>query len=476
MILKGSQRASGADLATHLMNAFDNDHVEIAEISGAVADDLHGAFAEFAAIATGTRAREYLYSLSINPPAPLTRDQYDLAIVSIEQRLGLSGQPRAVVFHVKDGREHCHVVWSRIDAEKMRAVHLSHDHRKLCDLACELAGRFGLDLPPGLRAWQAKERQQKERLEPTVAENVQAAETGMTPAQRETDITAAYQASDTAEAFRSALAEKSYVLARGDRRGLVVVDRAGHVHRLTRYVKGHKAKAIKARLAALDAATLPDVTAARVRQTAEHEAAATDQSADRAAQEARHALAQLQAARRLPLTCAEQDMLVCHAAERLALQAAQQTERQKLLVRTAAAVMRMIRRLPAMRSILWPLTRNPKLNPAKRHALELRALRQRHARERAAAEREKRSMEAVEARERRSFERTLRRQRTESAATYRRMRTRICIGCSITWRPCAGIWKPEVRCRTFSIAGLERRRISRGYSRRHVRRKSANTT
>ena len=64
MILKGSQRAGGSDLATHLMNSFDNELVEIAELYGTVAGDLHGAFAEMEAVAAGTRAENYLYSLS----------------------------------------------------------------------------------------------------------------------------------------------------------------------------------------------------------------------------------------------------------------------------------------------------------------------------------------------------------------------------------------------------------------------------
>lgn len=153
MILKGSQRANGGDLAVHLMNEFDNERIELAQVRGSVADDLYGAFAEFEAIAAGTKAQKPLYSLSINPPRPLTREQYAQAIERIEERLGLKNQPRAVVFHVKadkDGvsREHCHVVWSRIDAAKMQAIHMAHDHRKLCDLACELANKFGLELPP----------------------------------------------------------------------------------------------------------------------------------------------------------------------------------------------------------------------------------------------------------------------------------------------------------------------------------------
>ena len=46
MILKGNQRAGACDLATHLLNAADNEHIEIAQITGAIADDLHGAFSE----------------------------------------------------------------------------------------------------------------------------------------------------------------------------------------------------------------------------------------------------------------------------------------------------------------------------------------------------------------------------------------------------------------------------------------------
>lgn len=175
MILKGSQRGNGADLAIHLMNGFDNESIEVAEVYGTVADDLLGAFAEFEAVSRGTKAREYLYSLSISPPSKLTREQYFEAIVAIENRLGLAGQPRAVVFHVKPdergiSREHCHVVWSRIDIENMRAIHMAHDRRRLMDLACELARKYGLHLPPGLKAWEAKQKFEKEKLEPTLAE------------------------------------------------------------------------------------------------------------------------------------------------------------------------------------------------------------------------------------------------------------------------------------------------------------------
>ena len=283
MILKGSQRANGSDLATHLMNEFDNEYAALAELRGTVAEDLHGAFAEFEAVALGTRMTQPLYSLSINPPSKLTRDQYMAAIDTIEQRLGLAGQPRAVVFHVKDGREHAHVVWSRTNVETMRGVHMSHDRRRLCDLACDLAERYGLSLPPGLEAWKAKQAQDRQKIEPTLAEKAQAETTGLTPEQRRADITAAYKAADNAAAFRQALEDKGYILARGDRRGFVVVDGHGDVHSLSRYVDGASTKDIRAKLKDLAADDLPSVDAAK-EQAARRAQAAADRAAETLAQ------------------------------------------------------------------------------------------------------------------------------------------------------------------------------------------------
>ena len=269
MILKGSQRANGADLATHLMQAIDNETVEIAEVSGTVATDLHGFMAEIEAVAAGTKAQNSFYSLSINPSAPLTRDQYFDAIAEIADRLGLSGQPRAIVFHVKPdkngiAREHAHVVWSKIDAENMKAVHMAYDHSKLCDLSCELAPKFDQNLPPGLKAWEARRRTKKDYLEATMAENALAKETGITPQQRQAEITAAYSQSDTGTAFQRALVDAGYILAQGDKRRYVVVDRFGKVHSLSRHIKGHSAKEIKFKLqAALAFGNLPTVDRAK---------------------------------------------------------------------------------------------------------------------------------------------------------------------------------------------------------------------
>src|SRR5690606_33512002 len=71
------------------------------------------------------------------------------AIDAIEHKLGLSGQPRAIVFHEKDGRRHAHAVWSRIDAEQMKAINLPHYKLKLRDVSKQLFLEHGWQLPRG---------------------------------------------------------------------------------------------------------------------------------------------------------------------------------------------------------------------------------------------------------------------------------------------------------------------------------------
>jgi hypothetical protein len=416
MILKGSQRANGADLAIHLMNGFDNESVEIAQVSGAVAGDLLGAFAEFEAVAAGTKAKEYLYSLSINPPSPLTREQYHEAIEAIGNRLGLSDQPRAVVFHVKDGREHCHVVWSRIDVDNMKAIHMAHDRRKLMDMACDLARKFDLELPPGLKAWEEKCKFDKDALDPTLGEKAQEEATGISPEQRREEITACYEQADNAQGFINALEQKGYVLARGDRRGFVVVDEFGSPHSLTRYVKGHKAAAIKARLADITPDHLPSVDQAkelqRQRKRAQDEKEGEKQGghAEKRRRKADQALAEKHAQRRADLLKAEQVLLTCQQAETLALHAAQLTESKGILFRVRSAVAELVGRTPGLRSVLGHIQKMTHLDPKERQELERMAVARRHGREKKDFERRKRLASRLETREEQSLEKALRRE------------------------------------------------------------------
>lgn len=147
MILKGNQRGNGRELANHLMHGKENEHVELHDLRGFAAEDLHGAMQEAEAIAKRTRCKNHLFSLSLNPPQDeqVSVERFESAISRIEGEFGLEGQPRAIVFHEKEGRRHCHAVWSRIDGDQMKAIKLDFYKRTLNGIARDLCERSGLD-------------------------------------------------------------------------------------------------------------------------------------------------------------------------------------------------------------------------------------------------------------------------------------------------------------------------------------------
>lgn len=244
MILKGSQRSGARQLSEHLLNERDNDHVSLCELRGFVADTLHGALAESHAISKATRCKQFLFSLSLNPPrqAEPTEAMLLRAADEAEKRLGLAGQPRAVVIHEKEGRRHAHVVWSRIDAESLKAINLPYFKRKLSGLSRELYLEHGWKLPDGLRRdggrsplnFSLEEWQQAKRLR-------------LDPQEIKQTFLDAWERSDGIKAFSAALAERGYFLARGDRRGFVALDVHGEVHAVARWCNV-RTKDVKAKL------------------------------------------------------------------------------------------------------------------------------------------------------------------------------------------------------------------------------------
>ncbi|HEV2817036.1 MAG TPA: relaxase [Allosphingosinicella sp.] len=256
MILKGSQRAGASELAAHLLNERDNEHICVHELRGFAADDLHGALTEAQAVSKGTKCKQYMFSLSLNPPkgAVVGEAEFVRAADRAERTLGLEGQARAVVFHEKEGRRHAHAVWSRIDAATMRAVNLPHFKRKLASLSRELFLEHDWTLPDGLRVGGGKSP-----LNFTLAEWQQAKRLGRDPREIKTVFQEAWARSDSLKALGNALAERGYFLARGDRRGLVAVDVEGEVYALAKWC-GVKVREARAKLGE---AALPSMDAVR---------------------------------------------------------------------------------------------------------------------------------------------------------------------------------------------------------------------
>lgn len=257
MILKASQRGGGRQLALHLMNAKENEHVHVHELRGFTADDLEGAFKEAYAVSRATKAKQFLFSLSLNPPPNerVSADAFESAVDAVEKKLGLEGQPRAIVFHEKDGRRHAHAVWSRIDCENMRAINLPFFKTKLRDVGRELFLEHGWQMPRGFI-----NSRERDPASYTLAEWQQAKRGGHDPKALKAMFRELWASSDSAKAFAAALRSRGYTLARGDRRGFVAVDYRGEVYAVARYT-GQKTKDVKKRLG--DDKALPSVEDAK---------------------------------------------------------------------------------------------------------------------------------------------------------------------------------------------------------------------
>lgn len=253
MISVGSQRAAPGQLAAHLLNDRDNDHVTVEEIRGFVANDLHGAFHEAHAVSKGTRCRQFLFTCSLNPPKGANASVQDLrdAADRAEKALGLTGQPRVIVIHEKQGRRHAHVVWSRIDANEMKAINLPFFKTRLNELSRELYLEHGWELPEGYRTngW-------KNPLNFTMGEWQQSKRLGHDPREVKQLFRDALQRSDNLPSLRHALEERGYFLAKGDRRGFIALDIQGEAFAVARWA-GVKTKDLAARLGEPD--KLPSV-------------------------------------------------------------------------------------------------------------------------------------------------------------------------------------------------------------------------
>ncbi|PCJ99995.1 MAG: relaxase [Zetaproteobacteria bacterium] len=253
MILKGNQRAGGRQMALHLMNGEQNEHVTLHEVSGFIASDILGALNEAYALSQATQCRQFMYSLSLNPPQDeeVSISSFEDAINRAEKKLGLENQPRVIVFHEKEGRRHAHCVWSRIDIENMKAINIAFPKRKLQTIAKSLYLEHGWKMPEGF-----KDKSKKNPLNFTRDEWQQAARVGRKPHNIKRELQESWAVSDNKQGFENALRESGYYLARGDRRGYVAVDIHGEVYSLSRQL-GVKTKELNTRLGKTE--TLPSV-------------------------------------------------------------------------------------------------------------------------------------------------------------------------------------------------------------------------
>ena len=271
MIAKGKCRAAPAQLAGYLLRVHTRDgeqRVEVLELQSGT-DSLRETFLDWHSVGLGTRGEKTLYHAQISPDPryKMTPEQYLHAADILGEELGLQNHPRVVVLHDDGEQPHLHIVWQRADVETMTMWDDGNNYRKHEQASLRMELEFGQAIVPGKHAKRDREQQPEfPRAESTQDEQKQAQRTDMTFDERKEQITALRQSADNAQAFKNALEETGYVLAKGDRRGFVVVDEEGEVFSLSKHVGDLKDKAFKEFMSPIDRDQLPSVDEAKAQQ------------------------------------------------------------------------------------------------------------------------------------------------------------------------------------------------------------------
>jgi hypothetical protein len=286
MIAKGASRSGPRQLAVYLMRVERWDTGEPAELlelrspwaAGADGADRHRtaeqlieAFRDWQTLVEGTKqGRDGLYHAEINPEAHyarnMTPEQWKRAADILAEELGLADQPRALVLHAgKDDRPHLHVVWQRTDVDAMKVISDGYNYVAHERASQRMELEFGHEFVPGKHAKRDRKKQEEfPRQKLTQDEDQYQKRTGLSKEQRIEQIKTLHASADSGPAFKAALEDAGYLLAKGDR-GYVVVDRKGGHSVLSRNV-GLKKREIDTFMAGVEMDKLPTIEEAKALQ------------------------------------------------------------------------------------------------------------------------------------------------------------------------------------------------------------------
>ena len=149
------------------------------------------------------------------PEETVPIEEFKKAIGRVESALGLSGQPRAIVFHEKEGRRHAHAVWSRIDSEQIKAASLFYFKNNLKDVPRSLFIEHEWQMPRGLM-----NSSEKDPANFSLAEWQQAKRQGYAPKVLKGMFLECWAVSDSRASISQASQENGFHHCRGDKRGV----------------------------------------------------------------------------------------------------------------------------------------------------------------------------------------------------------------------------------------------------------------
>jgi hypothetical protein len=153
-------------MAQYLKEQGQNEKVRVVEISDGV-KSLDEAFHRMWEIGSDSKASKPIHHVSINPmKGEWLTDKQVLAIVErLEEKYGYKKfhHQRVIVEHVKDGRQHFHVVWNRVSLQYGTAVWPGLHWKKSKEAAREMEKELGLKQPMQRRK---RRRRSKARYKP----------------------------------------------------------------------------------------------------------------------------------------------------------------------------------------------------------------------------------------------------------------------------------------------------------------------
>jgi hypothetical protein len=277
MIVKGRARSGPEQLAAYLLRVGDGEHATILD-RGLHGEDLRTEFLLWHTIGDAGKTDKTLYHAQICPEAKYGREmtpaEWLRSAEMLAEDMGMADHPRRVVLHDGGDKPHLHVVFQRADPETLKMWEVWQNFKKHEQASLRMSKEFDMEIIPGKHAKRDREKQPEfPRAESTQADHQQAARTNMSFEDRKAHFAGIRKPCDDAHAFKNALEEAGYILAKGDTRGFVAVDGDGEVYSLSKHLADDiKGKAYKAFMAPIDPATLPSVDEAKAQQSAREQA------------------------------------------------------------------------------------------------------------------------------------------------------------------------------------------------------------
>jgi hypothetical protein len=278
MIVTGASRAAPHQLARQLLKPHDaGKRVEVLELPYLF--NLLDILIDFQSLSVLTQGTKGLYHAQICPAPgnPMTTAQWLRAADILAEELGLQEHLRLVVLHDDGARPYLHVVWQRTDkrtdSEKWIMSDDSFNYRKHECASRRMEQEFGH--PPVQKKRAKADPAPLPSEEPPSAsdpsapkfnrdEGRQARRTRVRITAMKNQVAALKAAAESPQAFKAALEDAGYMLARGDS-GYILIDEHGSVYSLAGQLKMKLAR-VNEFMAPLRLEDLPTVDDAKNRQ------------------------------------------------------------------------------------------------------------------------------------------------------------------------------------------------------------------